>query len=69
MFKEFAVNKRALSKIVYQILSIVIKIILLHNPHVTFPAIFLHFSLNTSHHLHLKYINYYCDTVIFVVFP
>ena len=33
----------------------------------TFPTILLHFPLNTSHHLHLKYINFYCDTVIFVV--
>ena len=24
-------------------------------------------TLLTSHHLHLKYINYYCDTVIFIV--
>ena len=33
---------------------------------VLFPTILLHFSLNTSRHLHLKYINFYCDTVIFV---
>ena len=35
--------------------------------HGTFPTILLHSSLNTSHHLHLNYINCYCDTVIFTV--
>ena len=35
--------------------------------HGTFPTILLQFSQNIPHHLHLKYINYYCDTVIFVV--
>ena len=60
MFKGFAANKRAFLKMVYQILSYV-------HPHVTFSTIRLYFSLNTSYHLHLKYINYYCDTGIFIV--
>ena len=71
MFKDFAVNKRAFSKMVYQILSIVIKIninkvkfITQLHPHGTFLNIILHISLNTPYHFHLKYINYYCNTVI-----
>ena len=37
------------------------------HPHGTFPNILWSFSLFTSHHLHLEYIDYYFDTVIFVV--
>ena len=64
MFKDFVVNKRAFSKMADQIVSILIYYV---HPHGTFPTILLQFSLNTSHHLHLKYINYYCDNVIFIV--
>ena len=68
MVKDFVVNKRAFSKMVYQILSIVIKIYKVSWLR-TSSWYFSNHSLTllTSHHLHLKYINHYCDTVFFIV--
>ena len=59
MFKDFAVKKSILkNSLSNQVLQSKYKVYYVH-PQSTFPTILLHFSPNTSNHLH-------CNTVIFI---